>query len=171
LTNILNYVRPLKIDLTNIDIKIQLHEIIEHIRHDDSVNKPIKFIEVYPDGKVEAAVDPILFKSAILNLIVNGIQSMEKGGELKVEVKKDKAFATILISDNGEGIPEANLEKIFRPFFTTKPSGHGFGLAEVHRVIQAHNATISVESKVGQGTVFTLTFPINNILSKKDTNQ
>lgn len=67
-------------------------------------------------------------------------------------------FVEVRVSDSGCGIAEADLEKIFLPFFTTKPKGAGLGLAIVERILERHGARVSLESRVGQGTTFTLLF-------------
>lgn len=67
-------------------------------------------------------------------------------------------FVQVQVSDTGCGIAEADLEKIFLPFFTTKPKGAGLGLAIVERILERHGARVSLTSRVGQGTTFTLLF-------------
>lgn len=170
LTNILNYVRPLTLDLHTINIADTVHHIIQHIRFDSALSEKFTFREHYPSNSVLAKLDPQLLKSALLNVIVNAVQAMPDGGEIVISAKEDAGYVVIAIADAGEGIPESLQEKIFRPFFTTKPLGHGFGLAEVHRVVQAHNGMIEVKSIVGKGTTFFLKFPLNNILEKVEVS-
>jgi signal transduction histidine kinase len=165
LTDILNYVRPLKLNLQQVQASEFLHQIIEHIQHDNSIPATVKFSENFLSN-VSLTMDPIILKGAILNILVNAVQAMPKGGTVKVTVTEDNNFGIIRIQDEGEGIPKQIIDKIYNPFFTTKPTGHGFGLAEVHRVIQAHNAAIELETEIGKGTTFTLKFPLNNILEK-----
>ena len=74
----------------------------------------------------------------------------------------------ISFSDNGEGIPEEVLPKLFSPLFTTKAQGMGFGLAICKRIVEAHNGTIAVKSVRGRGTTFTLTLPIELKLEVKE---
>lgn len=89
---------------------------------------------------------------------------MPDSGELKVEGKYhavdgiDK-MVEIVIMDTGTGIPKDKLDKIFLPFFTTKPKGTGLGLALVHKIILSHNGRIEVESEEGKGTTFTVFMP------------
>ena len=103
-----------------------------------------------------------------MNLILNSIQAMPDGGDLKIQMLKEGSsgkacFIRVNLTDTGYGIPEENMYKIFDPFFTTKSSksgiGLGFGLSIVERIIKAHHATIKVNSKVGEGTTFSIRFP------------
>ncbi|OGW02918.1 MAG: hypothetical protein A2889_06045 [Nitrospinae bacterium RIFCSPLOWO2_01_FULL_39_10] len=91
---------------------------------------------------------------------------MPNGGVLKVKtglgekLKDNTPFIEMKIIDTGDGITEDNLKKIFNPFFTTRESGTGLGLAIVHNIIELHKGMIEVESKVGNGTTFTVLLPV-----------
>ncbi|MGC1122634.1 MAG: ATP-binding protein [Candidatus Methanofastidiosia archaeon] len=106
---------------------------------------------------VSADVDQM--QRAILNLILNAIQSMPEGGTLKIQTTQEKGAIEISIQDTGQGIPEENLDKIFEPLFTTKVQGIGLGLVIVKNIIEGHKGSIQVQSEVGQGTTFTITLP------------
>jgi signal transduction histidine kinase len=110
-----------------------------------------------------------LLQQVILDIISNAKWAIENkpkrdGGliTIKTEYKPDDKFVRILISDNGIGIPEENLEKIFEPFFTTKQVGEGtgLGLAIVYNIVKAHNGIIEAESKLGEGSTFKIFLPI-----------
>ena len=96
------------------------------------------------------------------NLIDNAIDAMEREGELKINVFRDRQFVKTEIIDNGEGISEEHIDSIFDPFFTTKPIGEGtgMGLEVVQRIINQHNGEIKVTSKKGE-TKFTVCLPID----------
>lgn len=98
-----------------------------------------------------------------INILVNAAQAMESTGEIKVATRHVKDSIEISISDDGPGIPEKNLAKIFDPFFTTKDvgKGTGLGLNIAKDIINKHNGTINVESRVGEGTTFTIQIPVN----------
>lgn len=99
----------------------------------------------------------------LLNLILNAFHAMEKsGGTLTLSTRVHEDRICVLVEDTGMGIPEEALPHIFEPFFTTKESGQGtgLGLAIVHQVTESHHGRIQVDSTVGQGTVFTLCFPL-----------
>ena len=111
------------------------------------------------DG-VEVRVDRDLLKQAVLNVVVNAMQAMPKGGELRFEASAGKDTAELRISDTGGGIPPELRDKIFRLYFTTKREGSGIGLAMTFRIIQLHDGTIDFTSEPGKGTTFLIRLPI-----------
>jgi signal transduction histidine kinase len=80
-------------------------------------------------------------------------------GELDVEITTNKVVHTVTIKDNGCGIPEEHISRLFEPYFTSKRNGMGLGLAATLNILQSHKAHIDVTSTVGQGTTFTIAFP------------
>jgi len=116
-------------------------------------------VEQDPDG-VEVRVDRDMFKQAVLNVVVNAMQSMPGGGELRLESSSSHDTAEIRISDTGSGIPPELREKIFRLYFTTKQGGSGIGLAMTFRIVQLHDGTIDFNSEPGKGTTFVIRLPI-----------
>ncbi|MDR1955410.1 MAG: PAS domain S-box protein [Treponema sp.] len=104
--------------------------------------------------------DERFMKQALLNLIKNAIAAMPSGGALRVSTEPGDAEIIIKICDTGIGIPEKNLSKIFEPYFTTKETGSGLGLTLVFKIIREHQGEITVKSKAGEGTCFSITLPI-----------
>ena len=107
--------------------------------------------------------NPGELNQVFLNLLVNAAQAIENKGDITIETKAIKNEIIIKISDTGSGISKINLDKIFDPFFTTKEvgKGTGLGLSISHGIIERHNGTINVDSKQGEGTVFTIKLPID----------
>ena len=103
-------------------------------------------------------------RHALLNLLINAIEAMNHGGQLAVstETKKtsDRKQICITIADSGSGIRAEHLPRLFSPFFTTKKDGTGLGLAISRRIVQQHEGTITVESKVNEGTTFQVFLPM-----------
>jgi signal transduction histidine kinase len=98
-------------------------------------------------------------KIALLNIIINAIEAIDnEAGELSISLVCNDENNILEITDNGCGIPPENLSKLFEPFFTSKRNGIGLGLASTLNILQAHNATVEVRSKVKVGTTFVLTF-------------
>lgn len=112
------------------------------------------------DNLPEVSIDKDQIKRVFLNLAENGIQAMEKGGELKVSTKKTKDFVEIIFQDTGIGISKENMKKLFKPFFTTKAKGLGMGLAICKKIVEDHGGTIEVKSEEGRGSTFTVKLPI-----------
>ncbi len=109
---------------------------------------------------VTIGADPDLLKQALLNLVMNGIEAMPKGGELGLDTRVDGDEVEIRIADSGVGIPPDQREKIFQLYYTTKPAGSGIGLAMTFRMVQLHGGKIDFTSQPGQGTTFSLRFPV-----------
>ncbi|MBW1668535.1 MAG: GHKL domain-containing protein [Deltaproteobacteria bacterium] len=96
--------------------------------------------------------DEELLYRALLNLLINAIQSIDGSGTIDIRVEQQKDRYLLQIQDTGSGISPENLKRVFDPFFTTKEKGTGLGLAIVRKIIENHNGNISVESREGQGT-------------------
>ena len=95
-----------------------------------------------------------------MNLMLNALAAMDRGGILYVNGIADKNEIVTYFTDNGCGIPVEEINKIFDPFFSTKPNGTGLGLFVSYGIIQNHHGSIEVESKVNVGTTFTIRLPV-----------
>ena len=104
--------------------------------------------------------DARLVKQALLNLVQNAFAAMAENGKLTIISKSDGDYQALIIRDNGSGIPEEKLSKIFEPYYTTKASGTGLGLTLVYKIMKEHNGDIHVKSEAGKGTEFILLFPV-----------
>jgi signal transduction histidine kinase len=130
---------------------------------DELVEKAIERIQLPPNitfkkdlqlGNLKVPLDEDEIRQVLVNLMENACQAMTSGGTLTVGTKSHTDQVEIFIADSGCGIPQEHLNKIFAPFFTTKSRGTGLGLAVVKKVIERHQGTITVKSKVGEGTAF-----------------
>lgn len=106
-----------------------------------------------------ARVDVNKLTQVLVNLCTNALHAMPSGGELGLTVNSLADQVEVTVADTGMGIPAADMDKIFRPFFTSKDAGLGFGLAIAQRIVEDHGGRISCQSQVGQGTVFTIRLP------------
>lgn len=118
-----------------------------------------KFIEAYGDDVGELECDPDKLKQVFLNLFSNACEAMAEGGRLIISLTRTAYGVEILIKDEGIGIPEAQLQHVFEPFYTTREKGLGLGLAISYKIVEAHNGEISAESELGRGTTFTIRLP------------
>jgi len=114
------------------------------------------------DDNLNIFIDPHDLQQVALNLFINAIQAMEKGGSLRVRGCREDSKIKIEVRDTGCGIAHENIGRIFDPFFTTKPPGEGTGLGLwlTYEIIRNYNGEISVESEAGKGSTFTLSFPV-----------
>jgi PAS domain S-box-containing protein len=142
--------------------KILLREIIDEtlaIASDRITLKKINVDVFYDDEEVTIMADVEKLKIAFLNIITNAIEAMaEEKGRLTIKITAGSQHHKVIIADNGCGINEENLARLFEPYFTSKRNGLGLGLAGTLNILQAHKALIDVKSQVGQGSVFTISF-------------
>ena len=119
-----------------------------------------------PEDPIIIPIDAPQIEDAVLNLIINAIEAADGDGQVKIRVAQDdpetdfEDDAIVEVSDNGRGISEADLLRIFNPFFTTRPGGTGLGLPAVRRIARAHGGGVAVKSSPGTGSTFTLHLPI-----------
>lgn len=174
--SLLKFGRPMKAEMGNINVNAILEEILllfESESRKNGIRVSTKLANL-----PEITGDTQQLSQAFVNIILNGIQSMEKGGELTVktdvgeviqiddeseaaqkETGKPIKVIFIEISDTGGGISPENLKSLFDPFFTTKVKGTGMGLPITLRIIEDHKGSIKVKSEVGKGTSFLITLP------------
>lgn len=109
------------------------------------------------DRRLRWPHDPQLLRHALVNLIRNSVEAMPAGGSLKIEAQCDATALALIVRDTGPGIAQADMDRIFNPFYTTRSSGTGLGLAIVHRIVDAHGGSVAAHND--DGAVFTLTLP------------
>src|SRR5205085_1058745 len=103
--------------------------------------------------------DQEALEQLFLNLLTNAVQATESGGRIVLDVAID-AEATVSITDNGSGIPEGALERVFEPFYTTRPERAGLGLAIAWRTAAAHGGRLAIQSAQGRGTNVEVSLPL-----------
>jgi signal transduction histidine kinase len=121
----------------------------------------IKLTNKLKSGLPEVKIDTDQIRQVFVNVITNALQAMTEGGELTVVAKAVDSFLQVEIADTGEGIPEENIGKIFDPLYTMKAKGIGLGLAVCKSIIERHEGRIEAKSIAGEGTTFTIKFPLN----------
>jgi PAS domain S-box-containing protein len=152
-------VKPMDTRLEEADINVVIEELLEFVRPE--MDQAGVRIESHLSPKVPfLRIDARFIKQALLNLIKNAVAAMPEGGTLGVETLRGDGEALVRVSDTGTGIPEEIMDKIFEPYFTTKPFGTGLGLTIVFKIVKEHFGDISVSSRLGEGTTFTLSLPV-----------
>ncbi len=171
---------PVLCDLTTIISEVCL--LLKVQAHESGVT-----LEEYYDPELEEImIDPQQVKQILINLMLNAIHACERRGRVKVSLKnvfssckrpmrkncfcmeegkriKAESFIEMSVCDNGKGIPDKDLIKIFDPYYSTKSDGTGLGLSIVHRIIEKHNGKIRVYSEIDEGTTFKIYFPKQSV--------
>jgi two-component system sensor histidine kinase PilS (NtrC family) len=167
ITEFLQYARPPALRLAEHDLNKVLADTLDLIQHEARSRKGMAIATALASERLPAQVDQDQLKQVFWNLATNAFDAMSGGGTLKIGTGLRTVDAggrradviEIAFQDTGEGIPKANFDKIFLPFFTTKKEGSGLGLAQVHRIVDLHGGWIKVESEVGKGARFVLCLP------------
>ena len=160
--NVSEYAKPIKIDAFTFNIKDSLKEIIKTFKKDDSFSKNINIDFHYSDEIINIFGDKNLIKNAISKILINSYQAIEDYGNISISLMKNNDLCIITISDDGAGIEDHNIEKIFSLFFTTKSKAGGLGLCEANKIISSHFGSIEVKSVLNKGTIFNINLPIKN---------
>jgi two-component system sensor histidine kinase AtoS len=153
--------RPESPDLQIVDLHQIISQVIFLIKEEAS-RKEIEISESLLAEQSMVRADPDQMKQVFLNLFRNSIEAMSGGGTFQVLSRNDgqgKIIGVELV-DTGSGIPMANLQHVFDPYFTTKKKGTGLGLSIVHNIISQHGGSIDVTSWLGEGTIFSIILPI-----------
>ncbi len=172
-TGLLAYARAKGARKEQVDLAQIVGDVLILVEKDLQMNRVKLQTDVLANPVCEVTVSHL--QQVLMNLIVNARQAMDGGGMLflKVGVSDDGRYGELSVRDTGPGIPSEHLRKIFDPFFTTKEAdeggqgGTGLGLAFCRDVIEKHNGRLRVESKVGQGTTFTLKLPLASASSAR----
>jgi signal transduction histidine kinase len=156
--DLLNYGRPAQLSVQMIDLRELVGETMALVRPQaDEQGVDIRMNLDSAGTRVRG--DRERLKSCLSNIAINALQAMPSGGRLSAQVRRDNGFVEVAISDTGVGISLEHQEKVFEPYFSTKQTGFGLGLAVTKKIIDEHKGTIAVESRTGVGTTFTVRLP------------
>ncbi len=161
ITEFLNYSRPPKLEFRQVDVGELARDALRTVEVQASENNIQTRVEEVA-GRHSIAADANSLRSALTNLVINSLQAMDgEGGRILITVsgEEDGRRVRIDVADTGRGIKADDISKIFEPYYSTKDTGTGLGLAIVRKAVDDHHGTISVKSKEGEGTTFTITLP------------
>ena len=151
--------RPFQLNLKKSSLVDLLKGLITLFQEEaDSLN--IKLVTDIDPGLPLIEMDEEKLTQGFINIMKNGMQSMERGGILRIEAHILRDDVEVNISDTGTGILPNQMEKIFNYYYTTKEKGAGLGLPIAHRIVEAHRGQLIVDSQVGVGTKMTVRLPI-----------
>jgi two-component system, NtrC family, sensor kinase len=167
INELLGFARPSEPRLEGEDVN-GLIDKMEVLVATEARKKNVALEKNYSRDLPNVRVDAEQLKQVLLNILLNAIQAIKGEGKIWIETRSVKVpieekvvpFIQIEVRDTGGGIPKENLERIFDPFFSTRPEGSGLGLAISHQIIHDHGGFISVESEVGKGTSFKVHLPL-----------
>jgi PAS domain S-box-containing protein len=152
-------VRPIDIHLEDKDLNTIIKDLLDFVRYEVE-EAGIELKDELDDSLPDLRLDEKYLKQALLNIVKNAIYAMPDGGVLRLATERKSDDVLLHIEDSGSGMSEEVMSKIFEPYFTTKDFGSGIGLTLVYKVIKEHLGDISVSSKPGKGSRFTISFPI-----------
>ena len=159
-TSVLEFSKPLQINPKTVNLSDLLHQTVKWMKIDPASFSNIRYILHIPKEAIFAPIDPDAMKRCFLNLIVNALQAMPKGGEVMISLLKNESCCIVSISDTGIGMDEELLKTLFTPHFTTKKGGNGLGLVESQKIVKAHFGSIQVRSIKGKGSTFSINLPL-----------
>ncbi len=162
-TNFLEFSRPTEYNMQKINlstiVKTALKQMNTHTSNQNIIIEENLQQEIFINGDKEK------IQQILLNLLLNSLQASKEESKINVSLQLVDSMVELQIKDFGDGIPDEILQKIYDPFFTTKPSGTGLGLSLVKNIIEKHKATIDFESRAKEGTTVTVRFPTDGELS------
>jgi len=152
-------VRPMNAELSYDELNRVVRELLDFMKFELSEAGITVDTDLTKTGP-QILMDERYMKQAVLNILKNAISAMPDGGRLRVQTVQKGNELRLKISDTGVGIPDEHMDKIFEPYFTTKDFGSGLGLTLVYKIVKEHMGDIEINSKVGEGTSITLSFPV-----------
>jgi PAS domain S-box-containing protein len=162
LRTILNMSKPSEWRPVDVDIRGIILDIVQ-LTEPQRNQQGIRLLLEMGDELPVVSGDPQQLKQVFLNIVMNALQAMPNGGTLSISAERRKEsgreWAAISVADTGYGIPEKDIRRIFEPFYTTRKDGSGLGLFVSYGIVQRHDGDITVESKVGEGSRFTVKLP------------
>ncbi|MBI3288428.1 MAG: hypothetical protein HYZ74_02785 [Elusimicrobia bacterium] len=159
LKNLLDLGRIEEMDMANLDLRVPIERAARSIASQVK-DKKARLTVTGVEGALSVRGDESMIQEALYCLLQNAVQSVERGGHVRLEVVSAKGWRRLSVCDDGAGVAPEDLEKIFQPFFTTKKDGSGLGLSAALRIAQKHGGTVEAESAgAGQGSRFTLVLP------------
>jgi two-component system, sporulation sensor kinase E len=158
ITHFLKAIRPQKLELNELDL-LGLVEDVLRVQEAELSNRKLEVKVEVSDDLPTILGDRDQIKQAFFNLIKNAMEAMQPSGSLRILARCDDDYVYLQFVDNGSGISEEDLSKVFQAYYTTKEEGHGLGMMIVERIMREHGGHINIESRKEAGTAITLQFP------------
>ncbi len=149
---------PSALDLEPVDIPKLVMHVCDLLRPEAQA-RGIEITAGFPPTLAPIPADSVRLTQALMNLVINAIQAVERTGRIEVVTTTSGDILSIAVCDNGPGIPADKIGALFDPFFTTKAEGHGLGLWIAQQIVGAHGGRLSAQNREGGGAAFTMTLP------------
>jgi signal transduction histidine kinase len=169
---VLEFVRPIRLQVERMSLKDVIADAIAMAESHAHAHKGNVRVEVtLPDDLSPMQADPHQLRQIFTNLLINAFEALGGKGDVRIaatmlttedETGEQGPMVQLEVSDTGPGVPPEVMDRIFSPFFTTKPQGSGLGLAIVRKIVDAHDGRIDVSARAGGGTVFRVTLPVRS---------
>ena len=159
-TQLLEFAKPMAVEMKTVALDPLIRHSLKLVSHDLDRKNICSEACINTDRDV-IFTDPDRINQVLLNLYMNAVNAMADNGELTINVIDTKAGIEIHVRDTGCGIESKDMDKIFDPYFTTRPKGTGLGLSIVHRIVENLKGEIRVESEPGKGSCFIVCLPQN----------
>jgi two-component system sensor histidine kinase HydH len=150
---------PAGVDLEPIDIRKVLTHVCELLRP-EAAARDIEISAQVEDSLPRVMADPVRLTQVLVNLVINAIQAVERQGRVEVTANVADGRVSVIVSDNGPGIPPEKLASIFDPYFTTKTEGSGLGLWIAQQIVTAHGGSLEARNGASGGAVVTMQLPL-----------
>lgn len=162
ISDLLNATKSIQLDIKKVNINDVLDETLA-LALDRIDLSQVKVMKDYSPNIYDVAVDKEKIKIAFLNIIINAIESMERGrGLLILKTSMNDGKCMVEITDNGSGMDDDTSQKMFEPYFSSKPKGNGLGLTNTQNIILTHKGKIHISTRPGKGTQFVVTLDIED---------
>ncbi len=156
---LMDFARPTTLNLVQQSLEQALRAVLE-LMEANLAHHQIRLVSEFTPEPPEIAFDSEKLKQAFMNVVLNAMEAMPRGGTLTVAIVKKSDSMGIKVADTGVGIPAEERAHLFEPFFTRKAKGTGLGLANVKRVLEEHGGNVEIESTIGKGTTVLMWLPI-----------
>jgi signal transduction histidine kinase len=158
LGNLLDFARPREPQRQRVPLEPLLDSVIDLVAHSADGRRTTLRKEIAEPG-MALDCDGEQLKQVVLNLLLNAAQAMPDGGDIRLVARPEKSDLVIEVVDQGSGIAPENQDKVFNPFFTTKESGTGLGLAVAHQIVSQHGGTLRAQGNPDRGMTFSIRLP------------
>lgn len=160
--NFLRLAGPSALDLEAVDLAKLVNHVCDLLRP-EAARREIALVAAVGTADGPVVIDPVRLTQAVMNMVINAMQAVEKNGRIEVAAAASSTGISITVRDNGPGIPAERMDAIFDPYFTTKPEGSGLGLWIAQKIVVAHGGVLTAQNGPVAGAVFTMSLPLRSI--------